>query len=174
MAALVADAREVSVDLEREVGHTPIALHRGTCLEASMDDVLLAAIARAAGIEIAFSNGWRYGAPIPSGPVTAENLWNIVPVDPPVSRVDLTGAEIIEMMEENIKHTFSCKPFGQMGGYVKRFRGLVFCVKLENPKGLRIDGAFTQHGPLERTESYSAGFITAKGVPEGLAETGLT
>lgn len=29
------------------------------------------------------------GAPMPVGPVTAEDLWNIVPVDPTVSRVDL-------------------------------------------------------------------------------------
>lgn len=168
MAALVADAREMSVDLEREVGQTPIALHRDTCLEAPMDHVLLAAVARAAGTEIAFSNGWRYGAPIPPGPVTVEDLWNIVPVNPPVSKVDLTGAEILEMMEHNLEHTFSCDPFGQMGGYVKRFRGLVLCVKLENPKGLRIDSAFAQDGPLERTRTYPVSFITQQGVPKHL------
>jgi S-sulfosulfanyl-L-cysteine sulfohydrolase len=168
VAGLVAEARTASADLAREVGRTPIALHRGTCLEAPMDDVLLAAVARAAGTRIAFSNGWRYGAPIPPGPVTAEDLWNIVPVDPPVSRVELTGAEILEMMEDNIEHTFSCDPFGQMGGYVKRFRGLVLCVKLENPKGLRIDQAFSHDGPLERAKTYSVGFITAQGVPTGM------
>lgn len=168
VAELVVEARKISADLAGEVGRTPMALHRNTCLDAPMDDVLLAAVARTAGTGIAFSNGWRYGAPIPPGPVTTEDLWNIVPVDPPVSRVDLTGAEILEMMEDNIEHTFACDPFRQMGGYVKRFRGLTLCVKLENPKGLRIDRAFSRNGPLDRTQTYAVGFITAQAVPEML------
>ena len=168
VAALVADARKISAGMARQVGHTPIALHRNTCLDAPMDDVLLAAVARAADAEIAFSNGWRYGAPVPPGPVTVEDLWNIVPVDPPVSRVEMTGAEILEMMEENLERTFACDPFAQMGGYVKRFRGLTLCVKLENPKGLRIDQAFCGDQPLERKRTYPVGFITEQGVPKRL------
>lgn len=53
-------------------------------------------------------------------------------------------------------------------GSVKRFRGLILCVKLENPKGLRIDRAFTLDGPLERDKTYPVGFITAQSVPKGL------
>ncbi|SHM60910.1 2',3'-cyclic-nucleotide 2'-phosphodiesterase/5'-or 3'-nucleotidase, 5'-nucleotidase family [Paracoccus solventivorans] len=170
MAALVDQALQVSADLDRIVGETPMALHRATCLDAPMDDLLLAAVARAAGTDIAFSNGWRYGAPVPPGPVTAEHLWNIVPADPPVSTVELTGAEILQMMEENIERTFSCDPFGQRGGYVKRFRGLTFRVKLENPKGLRIQGASCGDAPLEPGQTYKVGFITAQGVPPQLGK----
>lgn len=43
-------------------------------------------------------------------------------------------------------------------GSVKRFRGLILCVKLENPKGLRIDRAFTLDGPLERDKNLSRRF----------------
>lgn len=168
VAALAADASKASEGLAREVGRTPTALHRYTCLDAPMDDVLLAAVARAAGTRIAFSNGWRYGAPVPPGPVTAEDLWNIVPVDPPVSRVDLTGAEILEMMEEDLERTFACRPFDQMGGYLKRFRGLTLHAKLENPKGLRINRAFCGDGPLDPTQTYTVGYITTQGVPEKL------
>ena len=168
VAALVAKARKISAHLTRKVGQTPIALHRNTCLDAPMDDLLLAAIARAAGTDIAFSNGWRYGAPVPPGTITAEDLWNVIPVDPPVSRVTLTGAEIIEMMEENIERTFACDPFGQMGGYLKRFRGLRLYVKLENPKGRRIDRAFCGDQPLDRHRAYNVAFVTEQGVPARL------
>ena len=36
---------------------------------------------------MAFSNGWRYGAPIPPGPVTRDDLYDIIPVNPPGQRV---------------------------------------------------------------------------------------
>ena len=168
MAELVKTARRHDEGLKRVVGHTSIALHRATGLDAPMDDLLLAAVARASGTEIAFSNGWRYGAPVPAGPVTAEDLWNMVPVNPPVSTVEVTGAEILEMMEENIERTFSCDPFSQRGGYLKRFRGMTVRAKLENPKGLRIESAVCADAPLEPAKWYKVGFITAQGVPPHL------
>lgn len=167
-ARLVAEAMQVSAGLGRVVGNTPVALHRNTSLDAPMDDVLLAAVARAAGTGIAFSNGWRYGAPVPSGPVTAEDLWNMVPVDPPVSTVDLAGAEVLSMLETAIESTYSRDPFGQRGGYLKRFRGLTVLVKLENPKGERVVGAFAGDEPLDPARTYTVGFITSQGVPPGL------
>lgn len=168
MAALVEAAQAQGSDLSQVVGRTPIALHRNTCLSAPMDDVLLAAVARAGGTEIAFSNGWRYGVPVPPGEITCNDLWNIVPVDPPISTVTLRGAEILTMMEENIERTFACDAFDQMGGYMKRFRGLSLFLKLENPKGQRIVAAFTGEGPLDRDARYPVSFITSQGVPKSL------
>lgn len=148
------------------VGHSADLLHRMTCLDAPMDDVLLAAIAEAAGTRIAFSNGWRYGVPIPPGPVSAYDLWCIVPTDPPIETVCLSGAEILEMMEQNLEATFSADPFHQRGGYVKRFRGLAFTVKLENPPLHRIEMAFGPDGtPLDAQGVYRCAFITTQGVP---------
>ena len=149
------------------VGHTDRLLHRATCLDAPMDDVLLAAIARAAGTEIAFSNGWRYGAPIPPGPVTMHDLFCMVPMNPPIQTVDLTGEDIRTMMEDSLEATFSGNAFRQRGGYVKRFRGLTFNVKLENPRGTRIEMGFTTDGaPLRDDQIYRAAYITVQGVPE--------
>jgi len=152
--------------LAEVVGQTPIGLHRNTILYAPMDDVLLAAVATAGETDIAFSNGWRYGAPIPPGPVTMNDLWNIIPTNPPVSTVDLTGAEIREMMEENLERTFSADPFSQMGGFLKRFRGLTIYGKLENPPNHRIEHIFLENAALEEHRSYRAAFVTAQAVPQ--------
>ena len=167
VAELVAQAIAPVAGMRAQiVGTTDRILHRGTCLDAPMDDVLLAAIAQAANTRIAFSNGWRYGAPIPIGPVTLHDLWCIIPTAPPVETVDLTGAEIIAMMEDNLEATFACDAFNQRGGYVKRFCGLSFNVKLENPVGHRIEQAF---GPdndcLDPKTTYRAAFVTQQGVP---------
>jgi len=152
--------------LREVVGRTDIALHRNTMLNAPMDDVLLAAIAAAAGTELAFSNGWRYGAPIPPGPVTMEALWNIIPGNPPVSTVQLTGAEVMAMLEENLERTFAANPYDQMGGYVKRCHGLELHIKLENPPGHRINHITIDGRPLRADDELSAAYVTLQGVPE--------
>lgn len=148
------------------VGHTATGLDRYSMFSATMDDLLLDAIAGAAGVEIAFSNGWRYGAPVAAGPVTLGDLWNIVPTNPPVCVAELTGAEICTLLEENLERTFAADAFEQMGGYVKRCRGLNLYLKVENPPGRRIERLFVLGRPVVADAIYPVAFITQQGVPK--------
>lgn len=70
------------------------------------------------------------------------------------------------MMKENLERTFSADPFAQMGGYLKRFRGLTIYGKLENPSGNRIERVFTPDGLLDADHTYKIAFVTAQGVPK--------
>ncbi len=151
--------------LQAVVGATETPLHRYAMLQSTMDQVLLDAVAAASGREIAFSNGWRYGAPIPPGPVTVADLWNIIPTNPPVSVVDLTGQEIQDMLEQNLERTFAADPFDQMGGYVKRCRGLHMYLKAESPAGHRIERLFVGDKPVDAARIYEVAFVTTQGVP---------
>ena len=171
VGALVASAMEPHREyLDAVVGHTATPLHRYAVLESTMDNLLLQALLDASGAQMAFSNGWRYGAPVPPGPVTRNDLWNIIPVNPPVSVVELTGAELRAMMEENLEHTFSRDPYHQMGGYVKRCRGICCYIKVENPEGHRIQEFFVQGERLSDEAAYTAAFVTSQGVPEAYGE----
>ena len=147
------------------VGATATALNRNTMTETTMDNLLLAAIADAAGTAIAFSNGWRYGAPVPVGDITENDLWNIIPGNPPVSTVVLTGRELMEMMEDNLERTFAADPYEQMGGYIKRCAGITVRAKFENPKGHRIESIFVGTEMLAPDTNYPVAFVTAQGVP---------
>jgi S-sulfosulfanyl-L-cysteine sulfohydrolase len=151
--------------LSEVVGETAIDLNRYTTLEATTDNFLLDAVAETAGAEIAFSNGWRYGAPIPQGEITMNDLWNIIPTNPPVSTVEMTGEEMREMMEENLERTFSRDPFKQMGGYVKRCRGVNVYCRIENQEGTRIQEFFAEGARLEPGKVYKVAFVTEQGVP---------
>lgn len=167
MAGLVSAARSDHRAMMAEVvGSVTAPLHRYAMLKSPMDDVLLEAIATAAGTELAFSNGWRYGAPIPPGRVTLEDLWNIIPTNPPVSVVDVTGEEILTMIEDNLERTFAADPFQQMGGYVKRMRGLKLFFKAENPKGHRVDRLYVEGRPVASEQVYSVAFVTDQAVPD--------
>ena len=166
----VAESVKETLAPERErlgevVGYTETDLHRYTALEATMDNLLLDALVKTTGATIAFSNGWRYGAPIPAGPITQNDLYNIIPVNPPVSTCQLTGDELWHMMEENLERTFSADPYQQMGGFVKRCAGLNLYFKLENPAGQRIQELFVGGKRVRPDAVYNAAFVTRQGVP---------
>lgn len=151
-------------ELNVVVGETRTALNRNRMLETTMDNFLLASIREACGTQLAFSNGWRYGAPVVQGPIRVNDLYNMIPMNPPLSTVELTGQEILDMLEENLERTFSHDPYGQMGGYVKRGLGLTVFLKIENPAGHRVQQIFIGSEALQRDATYTAAFVTDQGV----------
>jgi sulfur-oxidizing protein SoxB len=147
------------------VGKTRSTLRRWRTLESTMDNLLLEACQEASGAEIAISNGWRYGAPIPPGNVIMNDLWNIIPENPPISVCDITGLELWQMMEDALENTFSRDPYRQMGGYVKRALGINVYFKIENPYRKRIQEFFVGGQPLNPTKTYQACFLTVQSIP---------
>lgn len=152
--------------LQPTIGQTSTALNRYAQLETTMDNLLLQALKDETGAELAFSNGWRYGAPVPVGPITMNDLWNMIPTNPPVSLVEITGEELLHMLEENLENTFASDPYKQMGGYVKRCLGMKMFIKVENPNGMRIQDLFIGDELVEKEKSYLTTFVTVQGVPK--------
>jgi 2',3'-cyclic-nucleotide 2'-phosphodiesterase (5'-nucleotidase family) len=151
-------------ELSMIVGETATALNRGNTLETTMDNFLLQALLESTGAQLAFSNGWRYGAPIIPGEVTLNDLYNIIPMNPPISTVELTGEEIVAMLEENLERTFARDPYDQMGGYVKRGLGFNAYIKIENPPGQRVQQVFVGDEQLQPGLYYPTAFVTEQGV----------
>lgn len=154
-----------AAELSEVVGETRTALNRATTLEATTDNLLLQALLDVTGAEIALSNGWRYGAPILPGPITLNDLYNIVPMNPPVETVELQGAELIELLEENLERTFARDPYQQLGGYLKRALGLTAYIKIENPRGQRLQQLFVGNREVDPSHVYQVAFVTEQGVP---------
>jgi 2',3'-cyclic-nucleotide 2'-phosphodiesterase (5'-nucleotidase family) len=164
--ALVREALQpYQAELSEVVGTTATPLNRNTSLESTMDNLLLQALLESTGAQLAFSNGWRFGAPIVRGAITLNDLYNIVPMDPPVSTVELSGEELWQMLEENLEQTYSRQPLNQMGGYVKRALGLKALIRVENPKGQRLQKLFVNAQEVEPQTYYTAAFVTEQGVP---------
>lgn len=151
--------------LDQVIGKTATNLDRSGVLESTMDNLLLQSMLDYSKADMAFSNGWRYGAPIPKGQITEKDLWNIIPVNPPISQTILTGREVWEMLEENLENTFSKNPYEQMGGYVKRSMGINLYFKFENPYGQRIQELFVGDEKIQMDKEYKVVFVTVQGVP---------
>jgi S-sulfosulfanyl-L-cysteine sulfohydrolase len=152
------------------VGSTETALNRMTALETTMDNLLLQSLLAETGDALVFSNGWRYGAPVKAGPITKEDLWNIIPINPPISQCEMSGADLLEMMEENLEHTFARDPYAQMGGFVKRAVGLNMYVKIENPDGERIQKLYVGNELLDPDRRFQVTYVTEQGVPRKYGE----
>lgn len=167
VAELVQKALSPFQELTRvKVGNTEIDLNRNTSLEASMDTFLLTAVREASKTQIAFSNGWRWGVPLQAGPVTENDLYNIVPMDVPITILEMNGHEILELLEENLEKTFSADPWRQQGGYVKRCQGITAYIKIENPPGTRIQKLFIGSAEVALDTFYKVSYLTMQGVPE--------
>jgi 2',3'-cyclic-nucleotide 2'-phosphodiesterase (5'-nucleotidase family) len=156
--------------LSEVVGETKTDLHRNLVMESPMDNLLLQALKDYTGAEMAFSNGWRYGAPIPRGPITRGELWQIIPVNPPLETCEITGEEVWDMMEMNLQRTFARDPYNQKGGYVKRCLGLNLYFKIENPEGKRINRLFINGKPVDMDKIYTACYVTRQGVRPGFGD----
>lgn len=146
------------------VGTTTETLHRYSAINSNMDELLLRSIAHETNTEIAFSNGWRYGAPIAVGAIRENDLYNMAPMNPPVSTVELTGTEIKAMLEENLERTYCSNPMHQMGGYVKRVFGLQINMRIENPQGHRIQEIYYKNAQIDMKKTYKVSFVTVQGV----------
>jgi sulfur-oxidizing protein SoxB len=152
--------------LDQVVGETAIDIFRGLSSVSNMDNFLLEAVIHDTKADAAFSNGWRYGAPIEKGTITMRDLYQIVPMNPPISLAELTGAEIVEMIEENLENNYSDDPFDQMGGYVKRSYGIRTYLKVENPKGTRVVRLYVGEKEVNLDKIYKVAYITKQGVPK--------
>ena len=151
-------------ELSTVVGKTATALNRATTLETTMDNFLLQSLLESTGAQMAFSNGWRFGAPIIPGEVTVNDLYNMIPMNPPISMIELTGEEIVAMLEENLERTFARDPYNQMGGYVKRSLGFNAYIKIENQRGQRVQQVFVGDKLLQPGHYYPMSFVTEQGV----------
>ena len=157
------------------VGETDVLLHRGTVLESPMDNLLTSAYLASTGADVALSHGWRYGTPIPPGPISAGDLWQMIPTNPELFTVRLTGDELRRMLEQSMERTFSGDLLRQQGGYVMRFAGMRAVVRLNNAPGTRVQQLEIGGTPAERTREYTIAAAGEQSVKqqEGRMMTGV-
>lgn len=124
--------------LAEVVGRVETPLHRMTLNEAPMDRFITDAYLQAVDADVAFSHGWRYGAPITPGPLTMEHLHQIIPTNPELFVMEVEGATLLNALEKNLEQVFAPDPFDQKGGYILRASGLFMAFKPYNPAGNRI------------------------------------
>ena len=123
-------------------------------LESPMDNLITQAYIQSTGADVAISHGWRYGTPIPPGPITAGDLWQMIPTNPELFTIELTGSEVVRMLEKSIERTFAGDTLRQQGGYLMRFAGMRAVVRLNNPAGFRVQQLEISGAPVSLSSEY--------------------
>lgn len=139
VARLVQAARQPFKErLEQVVGHTHTDLYRKGVLESTADNLIADAVRDATGADIGMTNGFRFSYPVPAGPVTEEDLFNIFPMHAPVKVGRMTGRQLREFWEESLEQVFAGDAYGQRGGWGPRPSGMELRLRIGAPRGQRV------------------------------------
>jgi S-sulfosulfanyl-L-cysteine sulfohydrolase len=136
------------------VGKTKSILHRMTLNEAPMDQLITDAYLHVYDSDLAFSHGWRYGTPVPAGDITEYDLHTIIPTNPEMFTLEMTGERLMNALEKNLEMVFSRDPFKQKGGYILRSSGLFMSFKPYNPEGNRIQKLLVGGQEIDLKKKY--------------------
>jgi sulfur-oxidizing protein SoxB len=108
--------------------------------------------------EIALSPGFRWGPTLlPDQPIRMEDVWAQTAMTyPQVYRIEMTGAQLKEVLEDVADNIFNPDPYYQGGGDMVRVGGMAFTIDVDQPIGKRIsDMTFTKTGqPIEPSRKY--------------------
>jgi len=106
--------------------------------EESPVDSLFADIFRESlKVDIAFLPGVGYGVAIPPGPITAAQLRQLVPHEGKLVTMRLSGAQILDVLEQAVTNVFTDDPKLKVGGMIQ-ISGILFQYDPERAPGKRV------------------------------------
>lgn len=159
MKALVEKIRApYAKDLARELGRTESLLYRRGNFNGTFDDLICQAVLQERDAEIALSPGFRWGGSLlPGDAITFEALSNATAMTyPNCYRMEMTGAQMKEMLEDVADNIFHPDPYFQGGGDMVRVGGMGYTIDISKPIGSRISGMtnLKTNAPIDAAKKY--------------------
>jgi 2',3'-cyclic-nucleotide 2'-phosphodiesterase (5'-nucleotidase family) len=105
--------------------------------ESPVDSLFADIIREAAGADVALLPGVGYGIAIPPGPITVEMLTNLIPHDSRIITMTMSGAELLEILEQSIENIYTSDSAKKVGGMIQ-VSGLTFIYNAEHAAGDRV------------------------------------
>lgn len=171
LQAMVNSAKAPYKDnLETVIGYTKTPLYRYLTVENPMDNMITDAARWKTGVDIAISNGFRFGNPIvpengKPAPITRANLWNLLPVNEKIKTGKASGKQIKDWLEKEMHNAFSQQPLDRFGGWLVRFSGMNVEFDSTKPEGERIDKITVNGEPIKDDKLYSISACVRPGDP---------
>jgi len=156
--------------LETVIGYTTEPLYRYLTVENPMDNMITDAARWKTGVDIAISNGFRFGNPIvprngEPAPITRANLWNLLPVNEKVKTGKASGKQIKNWLETEMHNAFSQNPTERFGGWLVRFSGMKVEFNSQSNKGDRIQKITVNGEPIQDEKLYTISACVRPGDP---------
>ena len=149
------------VECNRVIGMAGSLLYRRGNFNGSWDDVICDAIRLERDVEIALSPGFRWGTTLLSGQdITIDDMYSQTSMNyPAVYRVEFTGKQLKDILEDVCDNLFNPDPFFQQGGDMVRVGGMSYRCAPKAAIGSRIsDMVLTRTGEsIEVDKKYTVG-----------------
>lgn len=162
MAAKIDEVRKpYETELNRVIGKTESLLYRRGNFNGTWDDLICQGIIEQRDTQIALSPGFRWGTSLlPGQDITIEDLYTETSMSyPSVYRLEFTGTQMKEILEDVCDNLFNKDPFFQQGGDMVRVGGMSYTCSPNADMGGRIsDMRLMSTGePLEADKKYVVG-----------------
>ena len=148
-------------ELNRVLGKTDQLLYRRGNFNGTWDDLICQGIREERDVEIALSPGFRWGTTLlPGQDITMDDLYTQTSMSyPNVYRVEMTGTQLHEILEDVCDNLFHLDPFYQQGGDMVRVGGMSYTCAPKATMGKRISNmTITDTGaPVEADKKYTVG-----------------
>lgn len=162
MAAKIAAVRApYEKETARVLGRTEGLLYRRGNFNGAWDDLICSSIVEQRDCEISLSPGFRFGTTLLAGDdITVDDLYTHTGITyPAVYRLEFTGAQIREILEDVCDNLFNKDPFFQQGGDMVRLGGMTYACAPNGEAGSRIsDMRLARNGAaIEADRKYVVG-----------------
>ena len=172
MAAYIDGVRSPFVDqLSRVIASTEVTLYRRGNFGGTFDQVILDAMLKIRGADIAFSPGFRWGTSLlPGDSITYEHVMDQTAITYAKSTLnEMTGEMIHQLLEGIADNLFNVDPYYQMGGDMVRVGGLSYTIDPAATIGRRISALELAGKPLDAAKTYRvAGWASVNPQPDEL------
>jgi 2',3'-cyclic-nucleotide 2'-phosphodiesterase (5'-nucleotidase family) len=126
------------------IGENVRTLMRNRGGESSVGNLVTDAMRAASGVDVALQNSGGLRADLPAGEITRGSIYEIMPFDNTLVTLELTGAELVTVLEEGLKY-----------GRVTQASGLRYQFDPDRPEMQRVVEVTLARGePLDRTKTY--------------------
>jgi sulfur-oxidizing protein SoxB len=144
-------------------------LYRRGNFNGTFDEVILDALLERADAEVAFSPGFRWGITlVPGQAITLEDVYAHTALTYASTWTrELTGAEIVRLMEDVADNLFHPDPYYRQGGDMVRVGGLTYTIEPGQPIGRRIRDVRVGPRPLDPARRYRATGWASLGEADG-------
>jgi sulfur-oxidizing protein SoxB len=170
MAALIAELRAPhETRLQERLAVSESLLYRRGNFNGPFDELILDALLARADAEVAFSPGFRWGISIlPGQAITLEDVYAHTALTYPNTWVrELTGAEILRVMEGVADNLFHPDPYYRQGGDMVRVGGITYAIHPGAPFGRRIRDVRVGARALDPGRRYKATGWASLGEADG-------
>jgi 5'-nucleotidase / UDP-sugar diphosphatase len=166
IARLLEELRAPHIEqLEEVIGQVAEPVGRNYRSESPFDKMAGRFMCQELDTEIAFLPGVGYGITLLPGPLTREALYTLIPHPAKVVTLELTGAQVLEILEQSATNQDPGDPRQVVGGLVQT-AGMRWTVDYRQPVGSRVKEVQVRGRQLEPDRLYKT--ATNSGMQGGL------